>query len=56
MKTNWENIHTIYHDSDESVYCFDKDENDVPYLDSWPEIIGDVQLFCRARDINYRYG
>lgn len=47
-------VTAIFHDNDGSVYCYDKDGNDVPYPDSWPLRIGDVRTFCRERNITYK--
>lgn len=47
------NVHLVYHDGDGSCYCYDKDENLVPYPESWPERIAHVRTFCRARGIAY---
>lgn len=49
-------IHTIYHDSDGGVYCYDSDGNDLPYPKEWPATVGNVRIFARCRGINYRAG
>jgi len=47
-------IASVFHDSDGSVYCFDKNDNDINYPKHWPVYIANVKTFCKERGITYK--